>query len=238
MATSADPRRTAKDGRERFFAPLSVPSDAGGTKNSPLRGRVRLFRVLLPRRRHSENLACDAVCPMGLSRAIARRATLSKRGNSRGRYDRVPSASNFANARSTLRATRWTPAFSGAACFKNTPRLTLGLQPSYTEPDASTARPETTAVWVARRVRGPWHADGGTLECVLFNVGGRATGAVGRRARIASDGAGDGDAPFSMARQTFSRRTREIYPSKRAFFAKTWEKSHQLLIHDCIFGNC
>ena len=181
---------------------------------------MRLFRVLLPRRRHSENLACDAVCPMGLSRAIARRATLSKRGNSRGRYDRVPSASNFANARSTLRATRWTPAFSGAACFKNTPRLTLGLQPSYTEPDASTARPETTAVWVARRVRGPWHADGGTLECVLFNVGGRATGAVGRRARIASDGAGDGDAPFSMARQTFSRRTREIYPRNVCFWRK------------------
>ena len=131
MATSADPRRTGKNGRERFFAPPGFPSDAGGTKNSPLRGRVRLFRVLLPRRRHSENLACDAVCPMGLSRAIARRATLSKCGNSRGRYDRVPSALNFANARSTLRTTVRTPAFSGAACFKNTPRLTLGLQPHY-----------------------------------------------------------------------------------------------------------
>ena len=58
-------------------------------------------------------------------------------------------------------------------------------------------------MWVARRVRGPWHADGGTLECVLFNVGGRATGAVGRRARIASDGAGDGDAPFSMGPANF-----------------------------------
>lgn len=73
---------------------------------------------------------------------------------------------------------------------------------------------------MARRVRGPWHADGGTLECVLFNVGGRATGAVGRRARIASDGAGDGDAPFSMARQTFSRRTREIYPRNVCFWRK------------------
>ena len=69
-------RGKPKTGRERLFASSSFPAKVDSTKNSPLRGRVRGFRGLLPRGRHGVNLACDAVCPMGLSHAIARATTL------------------------------------------------------------------------------------------------------------------------------------------------------------------
>ena len=83
-------RGKPKTGRERLFASSSFQAMGDSTKNSPLRGRVRGFRGLLPRGRHGVNLACDAVCPMGLSHAIARATTLFAARIGHERYARVP----------------------------------------------------------------------------------------------------------------------------------------------------
>ena len=76
------------------------------------------------------------------------------------------------------------------------------------------------------------------MECVLLNVGGRATGAVGRRARIASDGPAMVTRPSRWPGKLFRGERGKFIHRNVLFFAKTWEKSDQLLIHDCIFGNC
>lgn len=174
-------RGKPKTGRERLFASSSFPAKVDSTKNSPLRGRVRGFRGLLPRGRHGVNLACDAVCPMGLStQSLERRRCSLLELGTKGTLGYLTCENSRRPGRRCARRVENRRSSGGRA--SKTPR-DYWVYNRARRPDGSTARPRTGALERLRCVRGPGHADVRTLRGVLFTKYGRRRVTVGRRAR-------------------------------------------------------
>mmetsp|Transcript_1010 Transcript_1010/g.3744 ORF Transcript_1010/g.3744 Transcript_1010/m.3744 type:complete len:244 (-) Transcript_1010:232-963(-) len=146
-----------------------------------LRGRVRGFRVLLPRGRHGVNLACDAVCPMGLStQSLERRRCSLLELGTKGTLGYLTCENSRRPGRRCARRVE-NRRSSGRRASK-TPR-DYWVYNRARRPDGSTARPRTRALERLRCVRGPGHADVRTLRGVLFTKCGRRRVTVSRRAR-------------------------------------------------------